>query len=223
MRSDKAIVMLSGGLDSATCLYWAKEKYSEVIAITFNYLRRLVQEKHASISLVKAAGINKLIEIDVPFLMEVGDSSSYYNQRFRNLHSDALWSSYVPARNMIFYSISAHYAEYLDAKWIIGGHNMHDTKFFKDASKVFIDKMNILFKEACLLCNDQAYQILLPLAKMNRKQIIKLATKLKVPIELTWSCHREGNIHCGSCYSCRQRLEAFGDLGLKDPAFLFFK
>jgi 7-cyano-7-deazaguanine synthase len=223
MRSDKAIVMLSGGLDSATCLYWAKEKYSEVIAITFNYLRRLVQEKHASVSLVKAAGINKLIEIDVPFLMEVGDSSSYYNRRFRNLHSDALWSSYVPARNMIFYSISAHYAEYLDAKWIIGGHNMHDIKFFKDASKVFIDKMNVLFKEGCLLCNDQAYQIQLPLAKMNRKQIIKLATKLKVPIELTWSCHREGNIHCGSCYSCRQRLEAFDDLGLKDPAFLFFK
>ena len=223
MRSDKAIVMLSGGLDSATCLYWAKEKYSEVIAITFNYLRRLVQEKHASISLVKAAGINKLMEIDVPFLMEVGDSSSYYNGRFRSLHSDELWSSYVPARNMIFYSISAHYAEYLGAKWIIGGHNMHDTKFFKDASKVFIDKMNILFKEGCLLCNDQAYQILLPLAKMNRKQIIKLATKLKVPIELTWSCHREGNIHCGSCYSCRQRLEAFDDLGLKDPAFLSFK
>jgi 7-cyano-7-deazaguanine synthase len=223
MRSDKAIVMLSGGLDSATCLYWAKEKYSEVIAITFNYLRRLVQEKHASISLVKAAEINKLIEIDVPFLMEVGDSSPYYNRRYRNLHSDTLWSSYVPARNMIFYSISAHYAEYLDAKWIIGGHNKHDIKFFKDASKVFIDKMNVLFKEGCLLCNDQAYQIQLPLAKMNRKQIIKLATKLKVPIELTWSCHREGNIHCGSCYSCRQRLEAFDDLGLKDPAFLFFK
>jgi 7-cyano-7-deazaguanine synthase len=222
MRSDKAIVMLSGGLDSATCLYWAKEKYSEVIAITFNYLRRLVQEKYASINLVKAAGVNKLIEIDVPFLMEAGDST-YFNGRSRNLHSDALWSSYVPARNMIFYSISAHYAEYLDAKWIVGGHNLHDTKFFKDASKRFIGKMNILFKEGCLLCNGQAYQILLPLAEMNRKQIIKLAIKLKVPIELTWSCHREGNIPCGSCYSCRQRLEAFSDLGLKDPAFLFTK
>ena len=194
MRSDKAIVMLSGGLDSATCLYWAKEKYSEVIAITFNYLRRLVQEKRASISLVKAAGINKLIEVDLPFVKEAGDDNSYfYSGRSKDSDSNALWSSYVPARNMIFYSISAHYAEYLGAKWIVGGHNLHDAKVFKDASKVFIDKMNILFKEGCLLCNDQAYQILLPLAKMNRKQIIKLATKLKVPIELTWSCHREGN------------------------------
>ena len=224
MRSDRALVMLSGGLDSATCLYWAKEKYSEVIAITFNYFGRLVQEKRASVQLAKAAGINKLIEIDLPFVKEAGDSSYYSGRRFKeNPHSNAQESSYVPARNMIFYSIGAHYAEYLGAKWIIGGHNVHDAKFFKDASKRFIDKINILFREGCLLCNDQAYQILLPLSRMNRKQIIRLAIKLKAPIELTWSCHREGTVHCGSCYACRQRLEAFDDLGLKDPVFFFVK
>ena len=223
MRSDRALVMLSGGLDSATCLYWAKEKYSEVIAITFNYFGRLVQERHASVQLIKTAGINKLIEIDLPFVKEAGDSS-YYSGRFKeNPRYDAQESSYVPARNMIFYSIGAHYAEYLGVKWIIGGHNLHDAKFFKDASKRFIDKINMLFKEGCLLCNDQAYQILLPLSRMNRKQIIRLAIKLKAPIELTWSCHREGTVHCGSCYACRQRLEAFDDLGLKDPVFFFVK
>ena len=223
--SDRALVMLSGGLDSATCLYWAKEKYSEVIAITFNYFGRLVQEKRASVRLVKAAGINKLIEVDLPFVKEAGDddNSYYYSRRFRDSHSNAFLSSYVPARNMIFYSISAHYAEYLGAKWIIGGHNLHDAKFFKDASKRFIDKINILFKEGCLLCDGHAYQIVLPLAEMNRKQIISLAMELKAPIELTWSCHREGTVHCGTCYSCMQRLEAFEDLGLKDPAFFFFK
>ena len=221
MGSDnKALVMLSGGLDSATCLYWAKEKYSEVIAITFNYFGRLEQEKRASLRLVKAAGVSDLVEIDLPFVKEAGDST-YYIDRYkgrRQSDNDALWSSYVPARNMIFYSISAHYAEYLDIKWIIGGHNVHDTNFFKDASKRFINKINILFKEGCLLCDGEAYQILLPLAKMNRKQIIRLAMKLNAPIELTWSCHREGDVHCGSCYSCKQRLEAFDDLGLKDPA-----
>jgi 7-cyano-7-deazaguanine synthase len=223
MRSDRALVMLSGGLDSATCLYWAKEKYSEVIAITFNYFGRLVQEKRASVQLAKAAGINKLIEIDLPFVKEAGDSS-YYSGRFKeNPYSNVQESSYVPARNMIFYSIGAHYAEYLGAKWIIGGHNVHDAKFFKDASKRYIDKINILFREGCLLCNDQAYQILLPLSRMNRKQIIRLAIKLRAPIELTWSCHREGTVHCGSCYACRQRLEAFDDLGLKDPVFFFVK
>jgi 7-cyano-7-deazaguanine synthase len=223
MRSDRALVMLSGGLDSATCLYWAKEKYSEVIAITFNYFGRLVQERRASVQLIKTAGINKLIEIDLPFVKEAADSSYYSGRLKENPHSYAQESSYVPARNMIFYSIGAHYAEYLGVKWIIGGHNLHDAKFFKDASKRFIDKINMLFKEGCLLCNDQAYQILLPLSRMNRKEIIRLAIKLKVPIELTWSCHREGTVHCGSCYACRERLEAFDDLGLKDPVFFFVK
>lgn len=224
MGSDKALVMLSGGLDSATCLYWAKEKYCDVSAITFNYFGRLVQEKRAAARLVKAAGIKNLIEIDLPFVKEAGDFF-FYDRHFKNPGSDGGWSSsYVPARNMIFYSIAAHHAEYLDAKWIIGGHNLHDVKFFKDASKNYIDKLNWLFKEGCLLCNDgQAYQILLPLAEMNRKQIIKLAINLKAPIELTWSCHREGSVHCGKCYACRQRLEAFDLLGLKDPAFSFFK
>jgi 7-cyano-7-deazaguanine synthase len=219
MGSDKALVMLSGGLDSATCLYWAKEKFSDISTITFNYFGRLVQEKRAAARLVKAAGINDLIEIDLPFVKEAGD---FYSWRFKNLVFDDGWSSsYVPARNMIFYSITAHYAEYLGAKWIIGGHNLHDVKFFKDASKAYIDKLNRLFKEGCLLCDDQAYQILLPLAEMNRKEIIRLAINLKAPIELTWSCHREGSVHCGKCYACRQRLEAFDLLGLKDPAFFF--
>lgn len=219
MQSDKALVMLSGGLDSATCLYWAKNTYPEVIAITFNYFGRLAQEKRASIRLVRAAEVSNLIEIDLPFVKEASDFSYYYASQSKDLHSNSYWSSYVPARNMIFYSISAHFAEYLGVKWIIGGHNTHDTKFFKDASKSFIDKMNILFKEGCLLCKDnQAYQVVLPLAKMNRKQIIKLAMRLKAPIELTWSCHREGTAHCGACYSCRQRREAFNELGLKDPA-----
>src|ERR671922_1516165 len=214
---DKALVMLSGGLDSATCLYWAKRRFSEVSAITFNYFGRLQREKRAAAKLAKRASVSRLIKIDMPFVKEASDF--YNSSRFRS-DPDALWSSYVPARNIMFYSIAAHYAEYLGVKWIIGGHNLHDTKFFKDASKRFIDKINILFKEGCLLCNDQAYQILLPLSRMNRKQIIRLAIKLKAPVELTWSCHREGTVHCGSCYACKQRLEAFDDLGLKDPAFI---
>jgi 7-cyano-7-deazaguanine synthase len=218
MGSDKALVMLSGGLDSATCLYWAKEKFSEISAITFNYFGRLVQEKRAAARLVKAAGIKDLIEVDLPFVKEAGD---FYMGRLKNPDSNAVQSSYVPVRNMIFYSITAHYAEYFGAKWIIGGHNLHDAEFFKDASKSYIDRLNRLFKEGCLLCGDQAYQILLPLAEMNRKQIIRLAIKLNAPLELTWSCHREGSVHCGNCYACRQRVEAFDILGLKDPAFFF--
>jgi 7-cyano-7-deazaguanine synthase len=213
---DNALVMLSGGLDSATCLYWAKEKFSKVSAITFNYFGRLENEKRAAAILAQRADVKELIEIDLPFMKEASD---FYNGHFSKPDSDALWSSYVPARNMIFYSIAAHYAEYLGIKWIVGGHNLHDVKFFKDASRGYIEKINSLFQEGCLMCDDRPYQIVLPLAEMDRKEVIRLAIKLELPVELTWSCHREGDMHCRQCYACKQRLDAFGSLGLQDPVF----
>jgi 7-cyano-7-deazaguanine synthase len=208
---EKALVMLSGGLDSATCLYWAKKRY-DTSAITFNYFGRLENEKLATARLARAAGV-KVIEIDVPFVREAADAGDGFSD------ADLKRSAYVPARNMMFYSIAAHHAEYLGARWIVGGHNVHDASFFKDASKDYIDKLNALFREACLSCNGSGYQIVLPLADMDRVRIIGLARELQVPIELTWSCHAEGDRHCGRCYSCKQRLEAFAALGMPDPAF----
>ncbi len=209
--------MLSGGLDSATCLYWAKEKFADVSAITFNYFGRLVQEKRAAAELAKGAGVTELIKVDLSFVKEASD---FYNGRLKKQDSEARWSSYVPARNLMFYSIAAHYAEYLGARWIVGGHNLHDAMFFKDVSSGYIGRLNALLKEGCLLCDGRAYQVLLPLARMNRKQIVRLAIKLKTPVGQTWSCHMQGKAHCGRCYACKQRLEAFGSLGLKDPAFI---
>lgn len=209
---EKALVMLSGGLDSATCLYWAKKRY-DVSAITFNYFGRLKREQIAASALARKAGAS-IVGIDVPFLKEASD---FGDGRF-GTGSD-MRASYVPARNMIFYSIAAHYAEYLGVKWIVGGHNSHDVSFFKDASKSYIEKINALFREGCLLCDGRTYEVVLPLADKDRAGVIRLAKELGVPIELTWSCHREGSVHCGQCYACRQRLDAFGSLGVKDPAF----
>jgi 7-cyano-7-deazaguanine synthase len=208
---EKALVMLSGGLDSATCLYWARERF-DVSAITFNYFGRLENEKRATASLAEAAGV-KVINVDIPFVREAGDAGDAL------AGSDLKRAAYVPARNMMFYSIAAHHAEYLGARWIVGGHNMHDASFFKDASRQYIEKLNALFREACLSCEGNPYQIVLPLAEMDRAGVIRLAQKLNVPIELTWSCHAEGDRHCGTCYSCRQRVEAFATMGLVDPAF----
>ncbi len=208
---DKALVMLSGGLDSATCLYWAKERF-DVSAITFNYFGRLRNERRATTRLAEAAKV-RIIEIDLPFVREAADVADGF------AGADLKWAAYVPARNMMFYAIAAHHAEYLGSKWIVGGHNAHDASFFKDASKQYIEKLNELFYEACLSCNGQPYQIILPLADMDKAGIIRLAQKLDVPIKLTWSCHAECNQPCGNCYSCRQRLDAFAAIGISDPVF----
>ncbi len=213
---DKALVLLSGGLDSATCLYWAKERFA-VSAITFNYFGRLQNEKRATHLLAQAAGI-QVIAVDVPFVKEASDSEESRKMVVEKYANDLRWAAYVPARNMMFYSIAAHYAEYLNAKWIVGGHNRHDVSFFKDASRQYIEKLNSLFAESCMLCDGRPYQIVLPLAEMGRKDVIALAHRLHVPIEVTWSCHSEGERPCGNCYACRQRLEAFSTLGINDPA-----
>lgn len=210
--ADNALVLLSGGLDSATCLYWAKRRFADVSAITFNYYGRIENERRAADNLAESAGVSKVIRIDLPFVKETSDTLA------RPRKSD-LWSSYVPARNLIFYSIAAHHAEYLGVNSIVAGHNSHDASFFKDASKDYIDKLNSLFKQGCLLCNGKAYRILTPLARMDRIEVIKLARRLKTPIGLTWSCHKDGRRHCGKCYACRQRKDAFRSLGLTDPAF----
>jgi 7-cyano-7-deazaguanine synthase len=212
---DKALVLLSGGLDSATCLYWAKKKFSDVIAITYNYSGRIESEKRATAKLADSAAASRLIEIDLPFVKEASD----HFQGKQEQDETGLWSSYIPARNMMFYSIAAYHAEFLGVKSIVGGHNMHDVEFFKDASRGYMDKMNALFRDGSLLRNGSIYKIALPLAKMRRKGIIQLAARLQVPIELTWSCHRDGLEHCGDCYACRQRKEAFNSLGKPDPAF----
>src|SRR5579884_940136 len=217
-KAPDALVMLSGGLDSATCLYWAKKKFGHVRAITLNYFGRLENEKMAAEKLVMHAGLTDPIVVELPFLKEASD---YYGRDPENPKAGnaAVLSSYVPARNLIFYSIAAHYAEFLGAKWIVGGHNSHDVMFFNDASKDYIQKINSLLKEGCLFCDGRPYQIVLPLAEMNRKQVIKLAMELHVPIELTWSCHDKQPMHCGKCYACAQRIEAFSSLGLTDPVF----
>ncbi|MRN61249.1 MAG: hypothetical protein FIO03_04230 [Nitrosopumilales archaeon] len=214
MRGSKALVMLSGGLDSATCLYWAKEKFSDVSAITFNCYDRIQKEKESAAQLAKRASISNFLEIDIPFIKEYSDLQISNRQK-----SDSRWPSYVPARNLIFYSIAAHYAEFLNIKWIVGGHNSHDGSFFKDATKKYIEKINSLFKHGCLLSNHDPCVIVTPLSKMDRKHIINLAIDLKVPLEVTWSCHTKARRHCGECYACKQRLDAFRSLGMKDPVF----
>jgi 7-cyano-7-deazaguanine synthase len=217
MKRTTALVMLSGGLDSATCLYWAKKNFSEISVITFNYYNRLENEKRAAVELARRVNIVNFLEINIPFIKEFSD---FYNGNHPTPGYDRRLASYVPARNLIFYSIAAHYAEFLNIKRIIGGHNIHDGTFFIDATKDYIEKLNLLIKRGCLFCNDDPCMILVPLAEMDRKTIINLAIELNVPIELTWSCHNKAKTHCGQCYACLQRIEAFSSLGIKDPVFL---
>jgi 7-cyano-7-deazaguanine synthase len=207
---EKALVLMSGGLDSATSLYWAKNKFDQVQAITFNYYERINREKIAARAITKLAQVN-MTEVKIPFIKEKSDYS-HFKRKFNGQPSQ----SYIPLRNLIFYSIAGYFAQINKISNLVGGHNATDGKIFNDATESYFRKMNELILQGLVSSVD--CKILLPLKDMSRPDVIRLAKTLKVPIEMTWSCHRQGKFPCGRCYACKQRLNAFSLLRLKDPA-----
>ncbi len=204
---DKAIVLLSGGIDSSTCLYLANKDY-EVYALSINYYYRWIKEIESARMIAKSIDA-ELIEVDANFIKE-----AFHTIKFDD-DIDARMPFYIASKNLIFYAIAAHYAEYMKAKVIVGGHNKEDMEFYADASKEYIDMLNTLLKKGSMLYND--YKIIVPLADLDKVEVLRLANELSVPLELTWSCHERTDKHCGRCYGCLSRIEAFNRLGLKDP------
>ena len=214
MINDKAIVLLSGGLDSATCLYWAKNQKYDIYALTLNYYDRWIREIESARQLSKNVNV-KLIEVEIPFVKEAFNVLGYEGEYVKD--GDVRWSFYIPVKNLMFYSIAAHYAEYMNAKWIVGGHNKQDMEFYTDTTKDYIYTLNRLFRDGCMLCDNSYYEIKTPLVELDRLQVIKFAMDIHVPLEMTWSCHRKTEKHCGKCHGCKSRMEAFKALGTKDP------
>ncbi len=211
---DTAIVLLSGGIDSAVSLWWAKAQNWDVRPLTFHYFGRPKQEITASRRLLDLAGIPRLLEADLPFLREVEDAKA------DGLENRALLESpegYIPARNMVFYALAAYHAELQGARWVLGGHNGSDPEAFPDASPKFFNFFNSLYRIGLWSFPKTPVQILLPLSGKSKVDVVRLGLELGVPIDLTWSCYSDGPVHCGTCESCRERKAAFATLGIRDP------
>lgn len=206
----KALVLMSGGLDSTTCLYWAKDKFDEVTAMTFNYFRRSSREKLATRRITTLANV-KLIKVEVPFLKE---KSEYSIARRKTISGPS--QSYIPLRNLIFYSIAGYFAQVKKIQNLVGGHRASDGEVFKDAKSSYLRTMNNLISQGLLGALD--CKIILPLKNMSLTGVIRMAMSINAPIKLTWSCHGDDTVCCGYCYACKQRLNAFKMLGLADPA-----
>jgi len=126
---------------------------------------------------------------------------------------------FIPARNLVFYSNAAYYAEVYGCNCIIGGHLIEDTSNFPDASMEFFNSLEKLINKGKHQKDKSVIKFLHPLLKMNKNEVLKLAKKLNVPFELTWSCYYDGDQPCGLCSSCRKRKEVFNELNYLDPVF----
>ena len=211
----KAILLLSGGIDSATTLYWAHEKKYEIIALSFNYHFRPENERKAALKLADNLDI-KIIEVPLEYLKEAIDLriEGYPIPSAINAPE-----GYIPARNLVFYSFATYYAEIYGCNFIIGGHIKADNDKFPDASLKFFKSIERLIKEGKHYADKTNIKICLPLIKMTKTNVVKLAKELKVPFENTWSCYSDDHEPCGVCYSCTKRIEAFNTLGYSDSKF----
>ncbi|MHA2393736.1 MAG: 7-cyano-7-deazaguanine synthase [Promethearchaeota archaeon] len=204
----KAIILLSGGLDSAVALYWAVNEGYDLIALSINYHLRPEKEKEASLKLTSRLGV-KLIEIPIGYLKEAIDL------RIEGFPvPSALYSpeGFIPSRNLVFYSVASYYAEIYGCNFIIGGHIFADTRIFADADVEFFKTLEDLINRGKHPHDKTKIRILLPLIKLSKLEVVKLAKKFNIPLEWTWSCYSDGESPCGQCSSCLKRIKALNEL-----------
>jgi 7-cyano-7-deazaguanine synthase len=219
----KAVILLSGGLDSSTVLYQAKADGCECYSISFDYQQRHRRELESAKAIALSAHV-KAHQI-VNFDLTLWGGSALTDDRIdlpidRTLTemSQSIPTTYVPARNTIFLSFALGYAETLGAQRIYIGVNALDYSGYPDCRLDYIQAMQEVFRLGTKQGREgEPINIITPLIELKKTEIIQLGNKLGVPWEQTWSCYAGGENACGVCDSCRLRLAAFEELGLKDP------
>lgn len=219
----RAIVLLSGGLDSSTVLAMAKEREFEITALTFSYGQRHSKELECARKVCERMDVSEHIVLEIPIgpLLDsalTDESASLPENRSLSDMSSEVPSTYVPGRNIIFLSIATSLAESVGASAVFIAANAVDYSGYPDCTPVFIEAFQRVVDLGTVAGRkDGLIKIEAPLVNMTKGQIVQEAVRLGVPLELTWSCYRGGEKACGKCDSCRLRLQGFKDAGADDP------
>ncbi len=219
----KAVVLLSGGLDSSTVLYQAKADGCEVYGMSFDYQQRHRRELSSAAAIAKAAGVveHQVVTFDLRLWggsALTDDRLDLPRDRSMDEMSQQIPITYVPARNTIFLSFALGYAEAIAAQRVYIGVNALDYSGYPDCRPDYIQAMQDVFRLGTKQGREgEAIAIVAPLINLRKTEIIQLGNQLGVPWEQTWSCYGGGDRACGVCDSCQLRLAAFAELGLSDP------
>ena len=216
----KAVVLVSGGLDSATTLAMALNEGYECFALSFDYGQRNIFELKAAESVVASLGVieHKILDLD---LTQIGGSALTDEKiGVPETPSEGIPITYVPARNTIFLSIALGYAEVICAYNIFLGVNAVDYSGYPDCRSEYIKSFEQTAKLATKAgVEGQDFKIHTPLIELTKEQIIEHGTALGVDYSLTISCYQpdEKGYACGKCDSCRFRIEGFNAARIDDP------
>lgn len=215
----KAVVLLSGGLDSSTALYYAKAKGFAPQCLIFDYGQRHRVELKRAVEIARQAGCPyRAVTIRLPWGASALLDKKIGLPERKTIDPREIPVTYVPARNIIFLSFAASFAEAAGARAVFIGANAVDYSGYPDCRPEFFRAFQRALDRGLKSgVRKKAIKIYAPLLRKTKAQIIRLGLKLKVPYDRTWSCYKGGRRPCGVCDSCRLRAKGFEQAGLKDP------
>ena len=222
-RRRKAVVLLSGGLDSATAAAIARHDGFDLYALTVSYGQRHAVELSAARRVAAALQVSQHVELAVDLSAFGGSAltSDIPVPRNRSLDAADIPVTYVPARNTVFLSLALGWAEVIGARDIYIGVNAVDYSGYPDCRPAFIDAFERLASLATRAgVEGGPFHIHAPLVHLTKAEIIGRGVELGIDYALTHSCYdpSEAGRPCGTCDSCRLRAKGFAEAGLADPA-----
>ncbi len=214
-----AVVLMSGGMDSALCAAIAKRDGYRIAALHLSYAQRTEsKERECFEKLADHFGVVKKLIVDIDYLSKIGGSSLTDNNievARADLQNSGIPSSYVPFRNANMLAIATSWAEAIGAPAIYIGAIQEDSSGYPDTRKVFIDA----FQLAVTAGTKPETNIIIytPIIDLAKSEIVTMGLGLGVPFGLTWSCYKSCEPACGQCDSCMLRLRGFAAAGIEDP------
>lgn len=217
MKSKKAIVLVSGGMDSCITAAIASQKY-ELIFLHANYHQRTEErELKAFNDIADYYNVKKRIIVDLSFLKQVG-GSSLTDEKIKVEKSiqkiNGIPSTYVPFRNANILSQAVSWAEVIGAEAVFIGAVEQDSPGYPDCRKVFYDAFNRVVQLGTK--PETKIKIITPLIAMKKSEIVRLGAELNAPLHFSWSCYINEDKACGECNSCVLRIKSFEEAGIKD-------
>ena len=217
----KAVLLLSGGLDSATCLHWAQAEGYQVYALSVRYGQRHDFELRAASRLAEAPFVKQHLILDLN-LRPIGGSSLLDDTipTPKDGVAEGIPVTYVPARNTVLLSLALGWAETLEAQNLIIGVNAVDFSGYPDCRPAFIKAFEQTANAGTRAgVSGQPFRVLAPLIQLSKAEIIRLGLKLDVNYGWTHTCYDpdESGHACGQCDACRLRLAGFAEAGAIDP------
>lgn len=220
MIHKKAVVLVSGGMDSCILAAFAKREVEEMLFLHVSYGQRTAErELKAFHSIADYFEVRERFIADISYLSEIGGSSLTdlaIQVPTGSGESDSIPSSYVPFRNAHFLSIAVSWGEVKGATAAYIGALENDTSGYPDCRQSFIESFNRAVEAGTK--PGTAITVKAPFVRLLKKDLILMgSSSLDAPLHLTWSCYRDNELACGECDSCVLRLRAFSDAGYRDP------